>query len=294
VKRLAARIAAAPADRRRAVACVIGDVDLVRTLGLARLRSALVAPPGSAGRYSRFTGVALEWLDPRDRPDALAQSLLAYGSAQPEPPVLYYQGAAALLFVSRHRDRLRQAFRFTVPEASLAEQLTDGDRFRQLAARLRLPVAHGSPHPVPAASRETYHSYVDQQGRTVAEFTGRADPLEITQAPDVAALGRDLVRRLKLRGVATLDFVRGPDGSLRLLEVSPWFSRWHHAGARAGINIPVLVYRDLISQPRAASAAARTGSRWSRRLSELDPWPLVRTGIQRLLEPASVGKGGVA
>jgi len=333
VGRLAARVAAAPAARRRTPACVIGDGDLVRTLGLAGLTSALVAPPGSAARSSRFTRVALAWMDPRDRPVELVESLLAYGQAQPEPPVLYYQDDRGLLFVSRHRERLRQAFRFVIPDAGLVEQLTDPGRFVELAARLHLPVPRGrvlrpADQPVPTAldlayplvleplpgpsgrwraavgpakavdvqtpaalnsvwprlaaaglavfareggtapgGRETYHVYADEQGRTVAEFTGRvpstanapygdATALEITDAPDVTRLGRDVVRRLRLRGVAQLDFVRGPAGDLQVVRVNPRFSRWHHAGARAGVNIPALVYGDLVGRPRPAVTAA--------------------------------------
>jgi predicted ATP-grasp superfamily ATP-dependent carboligase len=174
-----------------------------------------------------------------------------------------------------------------------------------------------------APGRETYHVYVDADGRAVAEFCGRTlrtapgpfgdtTALEIADLPDVAELGRDIVRRLKLRGVAKLDFARDPAGRLQLLEVNPRFSRWHHAGARAGVNIPGLVYGDLVSRPRPAVGAARTGVRWCRpwtdysaaRLAGLsrtawlrwvaacqatsawswdDPWPLLSAGFRRLV-----------
>src|SRR5574341_1829110 len=47
-------------------ACVLGDIDLVRTLGLAGIHSAVVAPPGSPTRFSRYTRTALSWVDPWD------------------------------------------------------------------------------------------------------------------------------------------------------------------------------------------------------------------------------------
>jgi predicted ATP-grasp superfamily ATP-dependent carboligase len=80
------------------------------------------------------------------------------------------------------------------------------------------------------------------------------------------ALGRDLVRRLDLRGVAKFDFKRAPDGRLYLLEVNPRFTLWHHLGARAGVNVPALVYADLVGQPRAATRQARAGVHWCK------PW----------------------
>ncbi|MCC2670222.1 MAG: ATP-grasp protein, partial [Armatimonadetes bacterium] len=51
-------------SRTRPLACVIGDIDLVRPLGLAGIRSAVVAKPGDPIRYSRFTEQVIDWLDP--------------------------------------------------------------------------------------------------------------------------------------------------------------------------------------------------------------------------------------
>src|ERR671936_438411 len=57
-----------------------------------------------------------------------------------EPPVFYYDGDADLLLLSRHRDRLRESFRFVVANADLVETLVDKARFQDLAERLELPV----------------------------------------------------------------------------------------------------------------------------------------------------------
>jgi len=129
----------------------------------------------------------------------------------------------------------------------------------------------------PETSIESYHVYVDEPGNTVGEFTGRkirtwptshgdSTALVTTDAPDVMALGRDLVRRLDLRGVAKFDFKRAPDGRLYLLEVNPRFTLWHHLGARAGVNVPALVYADLVGEPRAPTRHARAGVHWCK------PW----------------------
>jgi D-aspartate ligase len=326
--------------RARPLACVMGDTDLVRPLGLAGIPSAVVAPPGDPARFSRFTRTVVPWFDPWERAEEQVDALVRFGRSQDEAPVLFYEGDADLLMVSRYRQRLGQAFRFVVPEATLVEALVDKGRFQALAARLNLPVPAsrevepslgGAPEdlglsfpvvvkpltrrasewrpiaggvkaqqvdslevlralwrrlaaarlrvliqelvPGPEAAIESYHVYVDPQGETVGEFTGRklrtfparhgySCAVIITEASDVAALGREVVRRLALHGVAKCDFKRSPDGRLSLLEVNPRFNLWHHPGARAGVNLPALVYGDLIGLPRPVAPRARPGVRW--------------------------------
>jgi D-aspartate ligase len=120
---------------------------------------------------------------------------------------------------------------------------------------------------------ESYHCYVDQRGSIAAEFTGRkirtyplayghTTALEITDAADVRQLGRSIVEKLGLTGVAKLDFKRHPSGKLHLLEINPRFTLWHHAAAVAGLNIPALVYADLTGTPRPPMPRATAGVRW--------------------------------
>ena len=112
----------------------------------------------------------------------------------------------------------------------------------------------------PETQIESYHVYVDAHGEVIGEFTGRklrTFPLEYgdstalvtTTALDVLSLGRELVHRIGLRGVAKFDFKRAADGTLFLLEINPRFNLWHHLGALAGVNLPALVYNDLIGNP---------------------------------------------
>jgi D-aspartate ligase len=124
----------------RPVACVLGEIDLVRALALGGIRSAVVARRSYPSRYSRAAEPAFEWIDPWKQPDALVERLLEFGRAQPEPPVFLYDGDADLLLLSRHRARLRESFRFVVADAELVETLVDKARFQALAERLELPV----------------------------------------------------------------------------------------------------------------------------------------------------------
>jgi len=122
----------------------------------------------------------------------------------------------------------------------------------------------------------SYHSYVNE-GCIVGEFTGKkirtyppayghTSALMVSADREVADLGRDILRGLDFSGVAKLDFKRGPDGQLHLLEINPRFSLWHHVGAAAGVNIPALVHADLTGQERPPTISARPGTTW------VKPW----------------------
>ncbi len=333
------------------LACVIGDMDLLRPLGLANIPCAAVAPPGAPPRYSRFTRAVVEWADPSDESGALVDKLIHFARGQSKKPVLFYEGDWDLLLISRHRGRLASYFHFVVPDGALVEDLVDKARFRTLARTLGLPVppstqvhtASADPDDVdlayplilkpltrrtatwmpiftelnqseakalevrsreeltelwprlassgvellaqeliegPETNIESYHAYVDRDGSIVASFTGRkirtypkgyghSTALEITASAEVASLGADLIQRLDLRGVAKLDFKRSPEGTLYLLEVNPRFSLWHHPGAEAGVNLPALVYDDMVARTRRSTGPAEPGVRWCRLLNDV-------------------------
>jgi len=131
--------------------------------------------------------------------------------------------------------------------------------------------------PGPESRIESYHTYIDESGRVVAEFAGRkirtrpaefgySTAVALTDAADVIEVGRGVARRLGITGVAKLDFKRAPDGKLLLLEVNPRFTLWHHPAAVGGLNIPALVFADLTGGDRPPTARARAGVRWC------DPW----------------------
>jgi predicted ATP-grasp superfamily ATP-dependent carboligase len=138
--------------------------------------------------------------------------------------------------------------------------------------------------PGPETRIESYHSYIDTGGAVVAEFTGRklrtfpnalghSSAVLTTDTEDVASLGRSVLQALGLRGVAKVDFKRDPEGRLWLLEVNPRFTLWHRVGAAAGVNIPALVWADLVGRPRPPVGQARVGVGWCR--VELD-WRAMR------------------
>ena len=114
--------------------------NLVRPLAMSGIDCAVVARPGAPPHYSRFARATLCWSSFSGDDTALVDELVRFGAAQPERPVLFYEEYAQLLLVSRHRDRLKEAFRFVVADPDLVESLVDKSRFGALAERLSLPV----------------------------------------------------------------------------------------------------------------------------------------------------------
>jgi D-aspartate ligase len=328
------------------LAVVMGDVDMVRTLGVAGISSAFFGLADDSARFSRHVRVSLPWIDHWERQDELAEALLALALAQPQPPVLFPQTDAALLLASRHREQLSEGMRLMLADRDLLDQLVDKGRFAALAARHGLPVppaqrlraAPDAPTPVlevpfplivkpltrtpawtnvagpskalhvlrredleglwprltgvrtdllaqqlipgPESNIESFHVYVDASGSIAGEFTGRkirtfprsygqSTAVEVVPLADVAALGREVVDRLALRGVAKLDFKRDDRGRLHLLEVNPRFNLWHYPGALAGVNLPAMVYADLTGRERPPAARVHRRVSWCDPLQDL-------------------------
>jgi D-aspartate ligase len=326
----------------RLPAVVLGDTDLIRTLGLTGITSAVVARPGQTQGLSRFVSDRIEWADNWGDPGQLLANVMQFAATCPDRPPLFFQHDGDLAFVSRNRDALRWGLRFTIGDAELVEQLLDKTLFAELAERVGLPVPRSFVlRPVPGddppdlpldfpvilkpltrrdtiwkplggtakalrvdSAREfralwpvlaeaafamvaqelvvggeqrieSYHAYVDERGEAAGEFTGRkvrtlprefghTTALEITDEGDVREAGRECMRRLGLRGIAKLDFKRAPGGGLVLLEVNARFNLWHLPGAVAGVNLPALVYADLMGTPRPpVRSRPRAGVRWT-------------------------------
>jgi D-aspartate ligase len=328
------------------LALVMGDVDMVRALGVAGIPVAFFGPDNEAARRSRHVQVQLPWIDPWERPYELVDLLLTFARAQPQPVVLFPQTDATLLLASRHRAQLAERFRLSLAGAELVEALVDKARFQALADEHALPVppaqrlrpSPGAPPPAievpfpvvvkpltrtpgwtqlagsskalhvmdaddfarawrdlaelptellaqqliagPESSIESFHVYVDVSGAIAGSFTGRkirtfpldygqSTAVEVVALPDVAELGREVVARLGLKGVAKLDFKRDVVGRLHLLEINPRFNLWHYPGAVAGVNLPALVYADLTGRPRPPVAAQPRRVAWVDPLQDL-------------------------
>ena len=334
------------ATDRRPMALVLGArvIEVVRSLAMGGIPVGVVTPTGDPARWSRYARNVMtwDWMLPVERHDeAMADRMVEIGRRQAAKPVLMYCSDQSMVFVSQHRERLAEGFRFVVPEARLVEAMEDKARFAVLAGQHALPVPptvvldHDQLEPPdelldlglpmivkptardrtwraavgsstkalrieskeellefwprlrglskPAVAQEcipgpetavvSYHAYVDETGEVAGEFTGRkirtipteyghTSALTITDDLEVTRLGREVCRALDLRGVAKLDFKYAPDGRLYLFEINARLTLWAHPGARAGVNIPAIMYADLTGRPRPQCGRTRACLDW--------------------------------
>ena len=170
-----------------------------------------------------------------------------------------------------------------VAKALVVETPREVDDLRERVSRAGVAVLAQQLITGPESRIESYHAYVDAGGRTLGEFTGRklrtwpqeyghTTALTTTDAADVRALGREVLERLGLRGVAKVDFKRDDAGRLHLLEINPRFNLWHHVGAVAGVNLPAIAYADLSGRPLPPAATAAAGVHWSEPWSDRWAW----------------------
>jgi D-aspartate ligase len=125
------------------------------------------------------------------------------------------------------------------------------------------------------ASLYSFHGYVGADGRLLAAYCGRKIRtfpafagescfIELVKDADVDRVGRDVVRRLGLKGVFKIDLVRdGQTGMFYTLEVNARFNLWNHLGAACGVNLPAIAYDDLVAgQAPAADPVYVPHYRW--------------------------------
>lgn len=122
------------------LACVLGDLSLVRALGRADIPVALAGPAEDLTALSRFVRTRITVPAVEEDPEGTAAVLCAWASSQRSQPVLFYQGDHELLLVSRQRRRLSRFFRMVLPDAQLVEDTVDKLRFAHLAEQAALPV----------------------------------------------------------------------------------------------------------------------------------------------------------
>lgn len=102
--------------------------------------------------------------------------------------------------------------------------------------------------------------FVGRKIRTHPALTGDSTYLELAHDETLAELGRDVVRRLGLKGIFKMDFKRHEvTGRYYLLEINARFNLWHYLGAKNGVNLAQVAYDYLTRgvRPRHVEPAAR-------------------------------------
>lgn len=105
--------------------------------------------------------------------------------------------------------------------------------------------------------------FVGQKIRTFPQEVGLSTYVETIHDQEVAELGHDVVRRLRLPGPVKIDMKRDPrSGKLSVLELNTRFNLWNYVGAAAGVNLPLIAHADLTGEPIPKYEGYRAGVRW--------------------------------
>lgn len=120
----------------------------------------------------------------------------------------------------------------------------------------------------------SFHAYFDPSGKPLATFAGRkirtypketgvSTYLELVHDPEVIQLGLSMLAQIGFVGPCKLDFKRDRrKNKFYLLEVNSRFNLWHHLGAASGVNIPWVVYCNLLERPTPPQTNYRVDVRW--------------------------------
>jgi len=129
---------------------------------------------------------------------------------------------------------------------------------------------------IPGGDRQlwSFHGVTDEKGallawfigrklRTFPALTGMSTYLELAHDETLAAMGRDIVARVPLKGVFKIDFKKDAiNGRFYVLEINARYNLWHHVAARNGINLPQVAYDYLVDGTRPENTSYRTTFRW--------------------------------
>ena len=120
----------------------------------------------------------------------------------------------------------------------------------------------------------SYGSYLNREHVPLAEFTGRKLRQyprvfgtcrlgESCAAPEVAELGRRMLRALGFWGISHVEFKLDPrDNLLKLMEVNARNYQWQHLATLCGANLAHVAYQDVLGQNPTPVQATAYGKRW--------------------------------
>lgn len=128
-------------SRRPVEAVVLGNLNLVRALGAARLSVAVMSSHGDDRTfYSRYCSRRVMVPDLHVSQEAFVLAMEAFGRSCEGRPVLFYGDDHSLMLISTFRARLESFYRFSMPDAEVVEALVDKVLFTRLARSKDLPI----------------------------------------------------------------------------------------------------------------------------------------------------------
>lgn len=135
---------------------------------------------------------------------------------------------------------------------------------------------------IPDVSRNLY-SYCPffKNGKTIGQVTAqrlRQHPMDFGQASTYAVsmkidaledLGNRFLSEINYYGIGEVEFIKDPrDGMFKFLEINPRIWGWHTLAVRSGVNLPLMVYKDLTGK-RVEAEHFTEGKIWSRLITDL-------------------------
>lgn len=124
-------------------------------------------------------------------------------------------------------------------------------------------------------SRLAYFSfYLDRQSQPLGLFAGRkhrvlptgfgsASYARSCHDPELIELGLKLLSAARYQGLGGIEFKKDPrDERYKLIEVNTRFGMWDGLGARCGVDLAYLAYRDALRLPAEPQLSYRAGVTW--------------------------------
>lgn len=202
-------------------ALVIGDMDLIRPLGLGGIRTIAAGPTMQETAWSKYSIDEIQLPDLWHQGERVVETLVQYGRSRHDRPTIMYQKDPAVLLLSRYRDVLSEYYRFLLPAPDTVEMLVDKRAFQKEAARCGLPVpASGfvrGPSGLDEIAELRFPVIVKPviRDRTEASWEPVASRAKAIMCHTVDDL-RGLLNRTELENMLLVvqEYVVGPEGSI--------------------------------------------------------------------------------
>jgi len=91
---------------------------------------------------------------------------------------------------------------------------------------------------------------------------------ELVAIPELQEIGEKFLRLIGFYGLAEVEFMRDPrDGQYKLIEVNPRVWGWHTLAIGAGVDLPYLLYQDMIGEEIKVQPPSN-GIKWVRLVTD--------------------------
>ncbi len=107
-------------------------------------------------------------------------------------------------------------------------------------------------------------SCIGQRCRQIPMDFGKATTfVKSVDIPELRYYSDKLLSAIGYYGLAEVEFKRDPrDGIFKLLEINPRSWKWHTLAIKAGVDMPYLIYNDLVGKGVDQSKKGRIGVKW--------------------------------